>query len=74
MEEKPLRPFLVVTKMTPLAAWLPYNAAAEAPFRMLMFSMSSGLRLEMASPASRVSNNVLPCDPLALFIGIPSIT
>ena len=41
------RPRLVVMMTTPLAALEPYSAAAEAPFRTSMFSMSFGLRSAM---------------------------
>jgi hypothetical protein len=40
----PARPFFVVMTMTPLAASVPYNVAAEGPFTISMSSMSSGLR------------------------------
>ena len=45
-------PFLAVIRMTPLAAMLPYNAAAGAPFKILMLSTSSGFRLDIPSPVS----------------------
>ncbi|MNI20243.1 hypothetical protein D3C73_737160 [compost metagenome] len=50
---RPCLPDFVVTKITPLAAWLPYNAAADAPFNTEMFSISSGLINEIGSPPSR---------------------
>ncbi|MNR60737.1 hypothetical protein D3C85_1822980 [compost metagenome] len=36
-------PLFVVIRTTPLPALLPYKAAALAPFKMLMLSISSGL-------------------------------
>ena len=48
----PAFPFLVVTNITPFAAWLPYNAAAEAPSSTVMLSISSGLRFDIPSPPS----------------------
>ena len=53
-------PFLVVIRMTPLAAMLPYKAAAGAPFRILMLSTSSGFRLEIPSPPSRLPAFAVP--------------
>src|SRR4051812_14982202 len=41
----PARPFLVVTTMTPFAAFVPYNVAADGPRTISMSSISSGLRL-----------------------------
>ena len=45
---------LVVIMMTPSLAREPYKAAAVAPLRMVMLSMSSGLMLESPSPPSEV--------------------
>jgi hypothetical protein len=42
-EARPARPFLVVMTMTPLAASVPYSVAADGPFTISMFSISSGL-------------------------------
>ena len=39
----PFWPDLVVIYMTPLAAWLPQRAAADAPFRIWIDSISLGL-------------------------------
>ena len=41
----PARPFLVVTTITPLAACVPYNVAADGPFTTSIDSISSGFRL-----------------------------
>src|SRR5882757_3103728 len=74
---RPTLPFLVVIRITPFCAWLPYNAAAEAPSRTDMLAMSSGFRLEIPSPPSGVPPKVPPGCPLALEVlvmGIPSIT
>ena len=38
----PSEPFLVVTNMTPAAACSPYTAAADASFKMVIDSISSG--------------------------------
>src|SRR5262245_7259411 len=38
----PARPFFVVMTITPLAACVPYNVAAEGPFTISMSSISSG--------------------------------
>src|SRR5437867_13282162 len=41
----PARPFFVVTRTTPFAAFVPYSVAADGPFTISMSSISSGLRL-----------------------------
>src|SRR6476619_19641 len=68
----PARPFLVVMTMTPFAASVPYSVAADGPFTISMFSMSSGLmspkRLKFAPP---LPNAV---DPLLALMRLPSIT
>lgn len=43
--------------MAPFAAALPYNAAPDAPFKIVILSISSGFKLEIPSPPS------LPVDP-----------
>ena len=40
---EPFWPFLVVTKITPLPALEPYNAAALGPLRTVILSTSLGL-------------------------------
>ena len=76
----PAFPFLVVIRITPLAACEPYRAAAEAPFSIFMLSMSSGFRLEIPSPASRFTPSFSPpitveVDSVLLFsMGTPSMT
>src|SRR5690606_33203768 len=68
-------PFLVVIITTPLAAWLPYKAAAEGPLSTEMDSMSSGLRLEMPSPVCPAPENTsLGCMEDNEGKGIPSTT
>src|SRR5438132_1067016 len=87
LEEKsifalPLRPFLVVINITPLPAWLPYNAAAEAPFNTVILSISSGFSELSTSPPSRPTllvpllspHTLVGCELLILAIGTPSIT
>ena len=69
----PICPRLVVTTIAPLAALLPYIAAAAAPVRKEMLSISSGLISAMASVAPLESNSVPPPPP-KLYIGIPSMT
>ena len=73
-------PFFVVIRITPLAAWLPYKAAAGEPFRILILSTSSGFRLEIPSPPSRFPASAVPpiaekaCSLAELRIGTPSMT
>ena len=43
----------VVIMMAPLAATAPYKAAADAPFNKVIWAISSGLMVDMASPPSR---------------------
>ena len=72
---RPSFPFLVVITMAPLAASEPYKAAAAAPVRTDIDSISSGLISAIGSLAPRESNSVPP-----LFVerpekmGTPSIT
>jgi hypothetical protein len=49
---RPLPFVLVVIIITPSLAREPYNAAAGAPFNIVILSISSGLMLENASPPS----------------------
>lgn len=72
--------FFVLIRITPFAACPPYKAEAEAPFKTLKLSISSGFRLEIPSPASRLPASAVPpivvkaCSLLTLKIGTPSIT
>lgn len=58
----------------------PIQREAEAPFKTLKLSISSGFRLEIPSPASRLPASAVPpivvkaCSLLMLKIGTPSIT
>jgi hypothetical protein len=72
----PARPFLVVTKIAPFPPAEPYNAEAEAPFRKLILSISSGLIELNTSPGSGIFEYCpISADfPVPLIIGIPSIT
>ena len=74
----PSFPFLVVIISTPLAAALPYSAAALAPFKTVMFSISSGLIFDKISPPSVVlppdNRASVICVEAGLAIGTPSIT
>ena len=54
IEIRPSLPFFVVIINTPLAAALPYNAAALAPFRIFKLSISSGLTSDNGSEPSEV--------------------
>src|SRR5687768_16407993 len=80
--EEPVRPFLVVIMITPLPAWLPYRAAAEAPFNTVRLSISSGFRELSTSPPSRPGALMPPLSPHRLIgcaleklvSGTPSIT
>src|SRR5258708_17013056 len=47
----PARPRLVVIRMTPFAAWVPYSVPAEGPFTISMLAMSFG---SMSSIRDRV--------------------
>ena len=69
----PAFPFLVVMTMAPLDAFSPYRAAAAAPVKTDMLSISSGLMSAIPSEVPRESNSFPPSPP-ALSIGIPSIT
>ena len=71
----PSLPFLVVMRIAPFAALLPYKAAAEGPAKTLMLSISSGLKSAMPSLLTRPSPKTpLSEPPLKLNKGIPSIT
>ncbi|MNX53659.1 hypothetical protein D3C86_843610 [compost metagenome] len=61
--------FFVVINITPFAASDPYKAAAFAPFKTSMFSISSGLMLFTGLPKSRS-----PFSPDPFSTGMPSIT
>jgi len=65
--------FFVVIMMTPLPACEPYRADAAGPFSTEMFSMSSGLMLEMPSPKS-YPPSLFALPKLVLSMGIPSTT
>ncbi len=68
-------PDLVVITITPLLALLPYNAAAEGPFKTVIEAISSGLRFEIPSGCvvPPVSISGFPSvDPL--LNGTPSTT
>ena len=75
-ESFPSFPFLVVIKITPLAALLPYNAAAEGPLKTERLSISSGLKSAIPSvpalPSPIIPLSVFPI--LVLNKGIPSTT
>ncbi|MMZ70979.1 hypothetical protein D1872_341850 [compost metagenome] len=62
--------------ITPFAALEPYNAAAVAPFRTEMFSISSGLRSCIMFPISLPALPLIVADELksVLSIGVPSTT
>ena len=65
--------FFVVMRMTPWLARLPYRADAAGPFSTDIFSISSGLMLEMPSPRSNPP--LVPALPkFVLSRGTPSIT
>ena len=80
----PGRPRLVVMMTTPLAAFEPYRAAAEAPLRTSTFAMSFGLRSAMrltglswvdALPPAAAAVSAFVPDGIATFEMItPSIT
>ena len=71
---RPTFPFFVVITIAPLDALLPYNAAAAAPDKTDIDSMSSGFISAIASvePCDCISSE--PPEALRLYIGIPSIT
>lgn len=68
--------FLVVIRMTPLAALLPYNAAEAAPVSTEIFSTSSGLSMAIpeSSSAAIVKPEACGAAKERLGIGIPSTT
>ena len=57
-----------------------FRSAAGAPFRILILSISSGFRLEMPSPPSRLPALAVPpmaeyaCSEVEFRMGTPSIT
>jgi len=67
----PARPFFVVMTMTPFAASVPYSVAADGPFTISMFSISSGLmsfaRFGCVPPVNRFD------EPELLVIRMPSM-
>src|SRR5688572_26373014 len=69
----PGRPRFVLITITPLAASVPYRAAADGPLTTSTDSISSGLRsltrLDGAHPTSHVSD-----ERLALMMRTPSTT
>ena len=76
----PAVPFLVVIIITPLLAREPYKAAADAPFKTLIDSISAGLIEDIPSPESNPHVSALPSEPCervveyVLSIGTPSTT
>ena len=80
----PLWPRLVRITMTPLAAFEPYRAAAEAPLRTSRLSMSLGLRsamrltglswLDVLPPAAAAVMALTPDGTETLLRMTPSIT
>ena len=71
----PARPFFVVMTMTPFAAAVPYSVAADGPFTISIFSISSGLRsftrLGAVPPTLRLL--LAPPEPLSLVMRMPSM-
>ena len=63
-------PLLVVIRMTPPKACVPYNAAAEAPFSTEMLSISLGLISFRRDSWLEPPLSLLP--RTSLLIGIPS--
>src|SRR3954468_23835572 len=53
----PAWPFFVVTRTTPFAAFVPYSVAADGPFTISMFSISSGL----SEPSNEKFTSVPDC-------------
>ena len=75
IESFPSLPFLVVIRITPFAALLPYNAAADGPLSTEILSISSGLKSAMPSVVALPSPNTsLPVPKVVLNKGIPSTT
>ena len=67
----PAFPRFVVITTTPLAASVPYNVAADGPFTISTFSISSGLR----SPTRLALLPPVPKpEPTLLVMRMPSIT
>ena len=76
MDNLPSLPFLVVIRMTPFAALLPYNAAAEGPLNTEMLSISSGLKSATPSVPA-LPSPIIPLSVFPIFVlnkGIPSTT
>ena len=73
-ETLPSLPFLVLIITTPLAAAAPYKAAAEGPVKILILSISSGLKSEILSPPPGVPKSPPSEAEEALLSGIPSTT
>ena len=72
----PSLPFLVVIRITPFAALLPYNAAADGPLNTEILSISSGLKSAIPSVPAFPSP-MIPLSVFPMFVlnnGIPSTT
>ena len=71
----PSLPFLVLIRITPLAALLPYNAAADGPLSTEIDSISSGLKSAIPSVPALPSPMIPLSEPMLLLNnGIPSTT